>query len=153
MSLAEHERRKCRCGRARRVLLTDEQNEERWRRGISLDAWFLAMRTPTSRSQCEDGDRPCPFLRCGHNLGVPGNFGCKLDVTDEGIPEDSDDGTVPWERIAAAIGERDESTVRKFADAVIARTAKRFGGATRRELAEVLRALPPANDNDDEGAA
>jgi hypothetical protein len=153
LSIAEHERRKCKCGRARRILLSDEQNAERWRRGISLDAWFLALRAPPRRAQCEDGDRPCPFLRCTHNLGVPGGFGCELDVTDEGIPEDSEDGTIAWPRIVTALGEHDESTVRKFADATIERLRAEHPNATRRELAEWMASLRAANDNDDEDAA
>lgn len=72
------------CRRPRRLLLTVEDNQERWRRGIPLDEWFAAPHAPAKRAECEDGERPCPFLRCRYHLGNVGDRGCALDVSDRG---------------------------------------------------------------------
>lgn len=72
-----------RCGVPVEVLLSNEDNKERMARGISLAAWFAAPRAPATRGECEAGARPCPFLRCRHQLGAPGRYGCAIDVAED----------------------------------------------------------------------
>lgn len=38
---------------------------------------------PRNRGECEDGERPCPWLNCKHHL-EHGGESCALDVADEG---------------------------------------------------------------------
>jgi len=127
---------KCRCGQPRVLLLTAIENEERWLRGIGIEDWFAAPKTPRTRGECFDGPRPCPHLRCKHHLGVPGKMGCELDV--------SEAGAHTYEQIAAALGIDSENAaelVRVEIEQAYERTRKRFPGATRRELVAVLAAL------------
>lgn len=108
---------RCKCGGSRSLVLTVEQNKERWRRGISLEEWFAAPRVPANREACESRRlRPCPHLRCEHHLGVPGQHGCAAD--------EGDDGPQTLARIAELLGttpsaiSRDVANVRrKYRDA------------------------------------
>lgn len=94
---AERASSRCSCGGARSLVMTSEQNQERWRRGISLDEWLNAPRAPATRASCESRRmRPCPHLRCKHHQGRPGQGGCDLDV--------GDDGPQPYSRIAELLG-------------------------------------------------
>lgn len=72
-----------RCGVAIVVLLTVEENKERVSRGVSLEQWFAAPKVPETRAACEDRDGACPYLRCRNNLGLPGAFGCAINVAED----------------------------------------------------------------------
>jgi hypothetical protein len=75
---------RCSCGGTRSLVMTSEQNRERWRRGISLEQWLAAPHAPATYEECERRrQRPCPHLRCRHHQGVPGQGGCDLDCDGE----------------------------------------------------------------------
>lgn len=68
---------RCSCGGVRSLVLTVEQNKERWRRGIPLEQWLAAPRAPPTFASCPR-EGPCPHVRCKHHQGVPGQHGCDL---------------------------------------------------------------------------
>lgn len=70
------------CGVELQVVLTVDENKERLHRGVTLAQWFAAPKTPETRAECKNGERPCPYLRCKYQLGAPGAFGCALDETE-----------------------------------------------------------------------
>lgn len=127
---------RCKCGNERKLLLTSVQNTERQMRGVTVEAWFAAPKTPANRGECADGARPCPYLRCKYQWGVLGNYGCALD--------DGDEGAHTYEQIAARIGENPANGcfgTRSLIGQAFERLRVLHGRPTRRELAEHLASL------------
>lgn len=125
---------KCKCGGERKLLLNSLQNVERQSRGVTVEEWFAAPKTPRTRGECADGPRPCPHLRCKFHWGVLGDNGCALD--------DADNGAHTYEQIAARIGnEPANDGTRLLVKQALARAQAMHDRPTRRELAEHLAEL------------
>lgn len=123
------------------MLLTKEENEERWRRGITVEDWFAAPRAPT-RGECQGGPRPCAYLRCRRRLD---DGGCAQDIADEGAQTQ--------ERVGDAMGVSRPNAIELIAQA-IAHANALHGRPSRRALVVYLANLAAANDNSaDHGAA
>lgn len=70
-----------RCQVNRAVLLSTETDRERRKNGVSLEQWLDAPPPPLTRHECARGPRPCPAVRCRHQLP---EGACSLDVADDG---------------------------------------------------------------------
>lgn len=126
---------RCACGGERYLILTSEQNEERWRRGVTPEQWVHAPRAP-KRSECEGGPRPCPYVRCRYYQRGP--VPCAADVANEGprtLPE-----------IGAALDINEDTAGLEVIHA-LEHARELHGVSSRRELVALLRNLAAANEN------
>lgn len=62
-------------------------------------------RLPLTRSECEDGERPCPYARCKYHIGeTPSGETCTLDLTKR--------GGMSLDEIAGVFGLKSKETIR-----------------------------------------